>query len=78
MRAGRTKAIGLSNFNERQIQHILSHAEIKPSNLQIEVHLYHQEKEIVNYCKANNITITAYSPLGSPGMSAFYESYGVK
>lgn len=78
MLAGRTKAIGLSNFNERQIDNILSRAEIKPANLQIEIHLYHQEKDIVNYCKANDITITAYSPLGSPGMSDFYESYGVR
>lgn len=78
MEAGRAKSIGVSNFNERQIQNLLEKAEIKPANLQIEVHLYHQEKSIVDYCKRNGITVTAYSPLGSPGMAAFYETYGVK
>lgn len=78
VKAGRTKSIGLSNFNESQIKSIYEEAEIKPVNLQIEIHLYHQEKSIVNYCTENNISVTAYSPLGSPGMSVFYESYGVK
>lgn len=79
MEAGRAKSIGLSNFNNtRQIENILKTAKIKPANLQTEIHLYHQEKDIVDFCKEHDISVTAYSPLGSPGMSAFYESYGVK
>ena len=35
---GKAKAIGLSNFNEEQIQEILSVCEVKPAVLQTEVH----------------------------------------
>jgi len=45
---GRTKAIGLSNFNMAQIKRILDNAKLPISNLQIELHLYFQQKELVN------------------------------
>ncbi|KAH0951342.1 hypothetical protein HN011_004627 [Eciton burchellii] len=62
---GRTKAIGLSNFNMAQIKRILDNAKLPISNLQIELHLYFQQKELVKFCKENKISITAYSPLGT-------------
>jgi len=37
--AGRTKAIGLSNFNERQIERVVANATIKPANLQVKISL---------------------------------------
>lgn len=43
----RTKAIGLSNFNINQIKKILNNAELPVSNLQIELHVYFQQKELV-------------------------------
>jgi len=46
---GRTKAIGLSNFNIAQIQKILNNAKLPISNLQIELHVYFQQKELVNF-----------------------------
>lgn len=67
--AGRTKAIGLSNFNPKQISRVIKEARIPPANLQIELHVYHQQKELVAFCKENNITIVAYSPLGTQGTS---------
>lgn len=66
---GRTKAIGLSNFNPKQISRILKAARIPPANLQVEMHVYHQQKELVAFCKENNITMVAYSPLGTQGTS---------
>lgn len=63
--AGRTRSIGLSNFNEKQIDKILSVARIPPANLQIELHLYLQQKSLVNWCKSANILITSYSSLGT-------------
>ncbi|XP_017762759.1 PREDICTED: dihydrodiol dehydrogenase 3-like isoform X2 [Eufriesea mexicana] len=66
--SGRAKAIGLSNFNISQIKRVLKNARIKVSMLQIELHVYMQQKELVKYCKEVNIPITAYSPLGARGL----------
>ncbi|KAL0127386.1 hypothetical protein PUN28_005582 [Cardiocondyla obscurior] len=44
---GRTKAIGLSNFNVAQIERILNHATLPVSNLQVEMHVYLQQSELV-------------------------------
>ncbi|VVC28294.1 NADP-dependent oxidoreductase domain,Aldo/keto reductase, conserved site,Aldo/keto reductase [Cinara cedri] len=64
---GRTKAIGVSNFNIKQIQRLLNNCLIKPANLQIEHHLYLQQPELVDFCRKNDITVTAYSCLGTKG-----------
>lgn len=71
---GRTKSIGLSNFNEEQILSIWNNAEIKPSNLQVELHAYLQQNSIRELCNAHNITVTAYSPLASPGAKAHFQT----
>lgn len=73
---GRTKSIGLSNFNVAQIERILSSAVIRPANLQIEVHLYFQQNELVDYCKKNDISVVAYAPLASPDYNRFLKSHG--
>lgn len=78
VKAGRTKAIGVSNFSTKQIDTILKIAEIKPANQQIEMHLYFQQDEMVQYCKKNNITIAAYAPLGSPAYNQFLKSYNLE
>ncbi|XP_055373739.1 aldo-keto reductase family 1 member B1 [Condylostylus longicornis] len=75
---GLTKSIGISNFNKKQIQRLLDNSKTKPSNLQIELHLYFQQNELVDLCKANNIVVTAYSPLGSRGIVDLKKSAGVK
>lgn len=67
VKLGLTKSIGLSNFNQEQVQRIYSVAEIKPSVLQVEMHAYLQQKDLQDICKKLNIALTAYSPLGSPG-----------
>ncbi|XP_018579941.1 aldose reductase-like [Anoplophora glabripennis] len=67
--AGRTKAIGLSNFNQRQIEKIIEFARIKPACLQVELHVDFQQRGLVEFCHKNDIVVVAYSPLGSPGPS---------
>jgi alcohol dehydrogenase (NADP+) len=67
---GTLKAIGLSNFNERQIQSLYDQAEIKPHNLQVECHILWPQNELFEFCKKHNITFTAYAPIGSPGRKA--------
>lgn len=74
--AGRTKSIGLSNFNIKQIEKILKNSRIPPTNLQVELHVYYQRNELREFCKKNNITICAYAPLGSPNLVQFTEVLG--
>lgn len=74
--AGKVKSIGISNFNKSQIQRIIDNATIKPACLQIELHIYFQQKELVDFCKANNIAVVAYSPLGSRGIKELYKNSG--
>lgn len=76
--AGLIKSIGVSNFNKRQVQRILDNAVIKPASLQIELHVYFQQNELVDFCKANNIIVTAYSPLGSKGIGNLFKQTGTE
>jgi aldehyde reductase len=75
--AGRAKAIGLSNFNVRQVERVVKAAKILPANLQVEAHVWFQQKPLREACKKHGITFCAYAPLGSPGRGAFYEKMGV-
>ncbi|XP_064189720.1 aldo-keto reductase family 1 member A1-B [Anguilla rostrata] len=63
---GLVRAIGLSNFNSRQIDDVLSVASIKPSVLQVEGHPYLSQAELLAHCRERGLVMTAYSPLGSP------------
>ncbi|XP_076666678.1 1,5-anhydro-D-fructose reductase isoform X2 [Andrena cerasifolii] len=67
VKKGCTKSIGLSNFSEEQVLTIWENAQIKPSNVQVELHAYHNQKSLRKLCQKHKIAITAYSPLGSPG-----------
>uniref|UniRef100_A0AC34FVN3 NADP-dependent oxidoreductase domain-containing protein n=1 Tax=Panagrolaimus sp. ES5 TaxID=591445 RepID=A0AC34FVN3_9BILA len=67
------KSIGLSNFNVQQLQRILNIAKIPIHCLQIELHLYFQQKEMIEFCKKHGITVMAYAPLGSPNRSFYKE-----
>ena len=63
-KAGKVKAIGLSNFNKEQIQKILDVCEVKPAILQTEVHPYFQEKELKAFLEKEGMVIQAWYPLG--------------
>lgn len=75
---GLTKSIGISNFNKRQIQRILNNCRIKPVTNQIEHHIYLQQNNLINFCKKHNILVTAYSPLGSTGLSEYVQDFGIE
>lgn len=63
---GLCRSIGISNFNSEQIREILSIAKKhRPQVLQNECHVYLQQKDLVDLCKASGIIFQAYSPLAS-------------
>lgn len=66
---GKICAIGLSNFNELQVQEIIDHSSIKPVVDQIETHILWQQQRMHDYLTANNIVHESYAPLGegNPG-----------
>ncbi len=63
-KAGKVRAIGLSNFNQEQIQEIFSVCEVKPTVLQTELHPYHQEPELKAFLRDNGIVAQSWYPLG--------------
>lgn len=61
---GKVKAIGLSNFNQGQIEEILGLCQVKPAVLQTEVHPYFQEQELKQFLSQEGMVIQAWYPLG--------------
>ncbi|KAH8388450.1 hypothetical protein KR093_006569, partial [Drosophila rubida] len=75
---GLAKSIGVSNFDKEQVARLLKNCKIRPANNQIEHHVYLQQRDLVEFCKAEGIAITAYSPLGSKGIANVNASVGIK
>lgn len=61
---GKIKAIGLSNFLPHHIRPLLETAKILPAVDQLELHAGYMQCEAVKYCKAHDILVEAWSPLG--------------
>ncbi|PSR98743.1 Non-functional NADPH-dependent codeinone reductase [Actinidia chinensis var. chinensis] len=68
-RLGLTKSIGVSNFSCKKLDHLLAFATIPPAVNQVELNPYWQQKKLIDHCKANGITVAAFSPLGAAGTS---------
>lgn len=60
---GKVRAIGVSNFTIHHLKDAKA-TEVEVTNNQIELHPTFNQKELREYCQANNIVVTAYSPLG--------------
>jgi len=63
-KAGKAKAIGVSNWNIDRLKDLLEKAEIKPAVNQVENNPFLPQNKLVKYCQDNGIQITAYCPLG--------------
>lgn len=62
---GLTSHIGVSNFSEKKLKDLISKSKIKPEMNQVELHPLLQQNSLLDYCKSENVLVTAYSPLGS-------------
>lgn len=81
--AGKIKTIGVSNFLKDDLENILNNCRVKPAVNQILLHISNTNTELVNFCKANDILIEAYSPIAhgealkNPEIAKMAEKYGV-
>lgn len=66
-KAGRIKAIGVSNFLPHHLGTLIK-TEVPPMVNQIEYHPGLVQAETVSYCKTHNILVEAWSPLGTGRM----------
>lgn len=82
---GVAKAIGVSNWTEEHLAELEEDGvTVMPHVNQVEVSPYCQYSKLMNYCREKNITIEAYSPLGStsgqvlkdPVVQGMAEKYG--
>jgi len=60
---GKIRSVGVSNYGVHHLEEIKAAGMPTPTVNQIELHPWCQQRPIVEYCKANNIVVEAYSPL---------------
>jgi len=66
-KAGKLRAIGLSNFDVAQTQRILDECEVVPAINQVECHPYFPQTELKALLTEHNIALQAWYPLGGRG-----------
>ena len=72
-REGKIKAIGLSNFDQAQIEALMGYATIKPAINQIENHVFFQQHEAQAYLKQADIQMQGWSPFAA-GRNRIFEN----
>jgi diketogulonate reductase-like aldo/keto reductase len=60
---GKAKSIGVSNYTIKHLESMKDYAKITPAVNQVELHVFLQQPELIEYFQANNIVVEAYSPL---------------
>ena len=61
-RAGRIRAIGVSNFQPDRVMDLMAHNDVAPAVNQIETHPFNQQIETANFLRENNVQIEAWAP----------------
>jgi len=62
-KAGKLRAIGVSNFLIEDIENILQCCTVKPMANQILTHISNTPFDLINYCQQKKILVEAYSPI---------------
>ena len=70
LHTGKVKAIGISNFDKAQMEHLLKNTSIVPAVHQMEIHPWLQQHEFTEWNRSRGIHITQYSPFGN--LNPFY------
>ncbi|KAI1334231.1 NADP-dependent oxidoreductase domain-containing protein [Xylariaceae sp. FL0016] len=71
---GKVRAIGVSNFNQSEIQTLIQRSSTVPAVHQMEVHPYLQQKDFNRWLRSQGIHVVQFSPLGN--MNEFYRTTG--
>ncbi|MCH3921690.1 aldo/keto reductase [Limosilactobacillus sp.] len=80
---GKLKTIGVSNFNQSDLQNLLDNSDTKPAVDQVLAHVGHTPFNLIDFAKQNDIAVEAYSPvahgaaLKSPAIQQMADKYGV-
>lgn len=62
-KAGKVRAIGVSNFLIDDLENIMNNCEIKPMVNQVLCHIGNTPMDVIKFCQENDIVIEAYSPI---------------
>ena len=62
-KAGKLRAIGVSNFLKEDIDNIWNNAEVKPMVNQVLCHISNSPLDLIKYCQDKGIVMEAYSPV---------------
>lgn len=76
-RDGKVRAIGLSNFYEARFVDIAENMEIKPAVVQLETHVFSQQKKMRELAKEYGTHVMAWSPLAR-GMNGLFDNETLK
>ena len=82
-KAGKLRAIGVSNFLQEDIENLWDTAEIKPMVNQVLCHISNSPLELIDYCQKKGMVMEAYSPvahgeaLNNKAIADMAEKYGV-
>lgn len=82
-KAGKLRAIGVSNFEKEDLENILVSCTVKPMVNQLLVHISNTPEELIAYNQANDTLVEAYSPIGhgevlkNSDIQAMAQKYGV-
>lgn len=63
-KAGKLRAIGVSNFPVEKLQEVLDHCEIPPMVMQVEGHPYYPAEAVKEFCDERHIQLQCWYPLG--------------
>ncbi|GCF93184.1 2,5-diketo-D-gluconic acid reductase [Enterococcus florum] len=61
--AGKLRAIGVSNFEQVDLENLLTHAKVKPMVNQILAHVGHTPFKLIDFSQKKDILVEAYSPI---------------
>lgn len=69
-KAGRIRSIGISNFEGKYMEELLSEFDTVPQVIQVECHPFFPQAELRKITESHGIKIMAWYPLGGKGMTA--------